>query len=208
MGQVADLQMIWKLGLLPLTPPPLHLLCQRKLHNKIKPPYVRLSSSWHKGRFKHVCLHFQNNLNCLQVCIRVRTKYILIFLHISTPWFVAMECCLCMICGQRWKPDIWTGGDKKTKSNPLWMVVDYLDLVTGGAQSYHSIGLQVRVHLSYCDTPVNLCQPNLILPTHKSNRFQIDWVKTNYIIIHCPHSDAKGFNTECWWIISVMLYIY
>ena len=174
MGQVADLQMIWKLGPLPLTPPPLHLLCQRKLHNKIKPPYVRLSSSWHKGRFKHVCLHFQNNLNCLQVCIRVRTKYILNFLHISTPWFVAMECCLCMICGQRWKPDIWTGGDKKTKSNPLWMVVDYLDLVTAGAQSYHSIGLQLRVHLSYCDTPVNLCQPNLILPTHKSNRFQME----------------------------------
>ena len=73
MGQVADLQMIWKLGLLPWPLPPLHLLCERKLHNKIKPPYVSLSSSWHKGRFKHVCLHFQNNLNCLQV---YQEKYI------------------------------------------------------------------------------------------------------------------------------------
>ena len=81
MGQVADLQMIWKLGPLPLTPPPLHLLCKRKLHNKIKPPYVRLSSSWHKGRFKHVCLHFQNNLNCLQVCIRGRAKNIFTHFH-------------------------------------------------------------------------------------------------------------------------------
>ena len=45
------------------------------------------------------------------------------------------------------------------------MVVDYLDLVTGAAQSYHSIGLEVRVHLSYCDTPVNVCQ----FYQHKSN---------------------------------------
>ena len=76
--------MIWKLGPLPLTPPPLHLLCKRKLHNKIKHPYVRLSSSWHKGRFKHVCLHFQNNLNCLQVCIRGGAKNILsIYLKIN-----------------------------------------------------------------------------------------------------------------------------
>ena len=54
--------------------PPLPLHLPSKLHNKIKPPYVRLSSSWHKGRFKHVCLHFQNNLNCLQVYLE---KYIL-----------------------------------------------------------------------------------------------------------------------------------
>ena len=202
--------MIWKLGLLPLTPPPLHLLCKRKLHNKIKPPYVRLSSSWHKGRFKHVCLHFQNNLNCLQVCIGGRAKnilsiYLKIHFYTFPPWFVAMECCLCMICGQRWKPDIWTGGDKKTKSNPLWMVVDYLDLVTGAAQSYHSIGPQLRVHLSYCDTPVNLCQLNQILPTHKSNHFQMEWQKANKLIIHCSHSDDQGFNTECWLNIGAML---
>ena len=115
--------MIWKLGPLPLTPPPLHLLCKRKLHNKIKPPYVRLSSSWHKGRFKHVCLHFQNNLNCLQVCIRGRAKNLLsiyqkINFYTFPPWFVAMECCLCMICGQRWKAGHLDWGGQKDQIQP------------------------------------------------------------------------------------------
>ena len=118
----------------------MHLPWQRKLHNKIKPPYVRLSSSWHKGRFKHVCLHFQNNLNCLQVCIGGKAKNILsiyrhsfyTFLHHDlwlwsavSVWFVGRD--------ESRTSGLGEGGDKKTKSNPLWMVVDYLDLVTGSS---------------------------------------------------------------------------
>ena len=45
-----------------------------------------------------------------------------------------------MICGQRWKHrTIWTLGDKKTKCNPLWMVVDYLDLVSETAPTFKAI---------------------------------------------------------------------
>ena len=78
--------------------PPLPLHLPSKLHNKIKPPYVRLSSSWHKGRFKHVCLHFQNNLNSSQVSQEAEeeqdTIFALRFVARVLPlwiWFVARD---------------------------------------------------------------------------------------------------------------------
>ena len=117
--------------------PPLPLHLPSKLHNKIKPPYVRLSSSWHKARFKHVCLHFQNNLNSSQVSQQAERKNKLQYLLLR---FVARVLALDMICGQRWKHrTIWTLGDKKTKCNPLWMVVDYLDLVSETAPTFKAI---------------------------------------------------------------------
>ena len=154
MGQVADLQMIWKLGPLPLTPPPLHLLCKRKLHNKIKPPYVRLSSSWHKGRFKHVCLHFQNNLNCLQ----------LYFSNIEKTHPCSM------ICGTGWKPDIWTG-DKKTKSNPLWMVVGLLGFSYGRGSKLSLDDRHPSVVLWHS---CQFVSTQTDFTKHKSNHFQME----------------------------------
>ena len=143
----------------------MHLPWQRKLHNKIKPPYVRLSSSWHKGRFKHVCLHFQNNLNCLQ----------LYFSNIEKTHPCSM------ICGTGWKPDIWTG-DKKTKSNPLWMVVGLLGFSYGRSSKLSLDDRHPSVVLWHSCQFVSQTQTDFT--KHKSNHFQMEQKKNYLILFH------------------------
>ena len=147
----------------------MHLPWQRKLHNKIKPPYVRLSSSWHKGRFKHVCLHFQNNLNCLQ----------LYFSNIEKTHPCSM------ICGTGWKPDIWTG-DKKTKSNPLWMVVGLLGFSYGRGSKLSLDDRHPSVVLWHS---CQFVSTQTDFTKHKSNHFQMEQKKKLFNFV--PHYKQK-----------------
>ena len=74
-----------------------------------------------------------------------------------------------------------TSGLGTKRPNPTlseWSL-DYLGLVTDGAQSYHSM---IGIHLSYCDTPVNLCHRlKQILPN--TNLIIFKWNKKNYLIL-------------------------
>ena len=100
----------------------------------------------------------------------------------------------------------WRAGDKKTKSNPLWMVVDYLDLVTGGSSKVsldraQSSGPSVVLWHS--------CQFVSIQPDftkHKSNHFQMEWEKHISILLFWCKEPIQLIRL-CWLDIPVLLII-
>ena len=153
--------------------PPLPLHLPSKLHNKIKPPYVRLSSSWHKARFKHVCLHFQNNLNSSQVSQEAERKNKIQYIYFK-------------ICGQSsalgydlWPemkaPDHLDSGGQKDQMQPSLNGRGLLGFSFGdrsNVQSYHSIEFgsicRIVTLLSICVNPTRFSK-------HKFNHFQMEY---------------------------------